>query len=308
MKTFEMIRTPRLFRSALIGMLLLSFSFGAASAVPDEDPYAFRVEVTGDGPPMLLIPGLASGGDVWDETVAYYKERYRCHVLTLAGFAGVPATERTPFLKTVRDDILAYMEANGVKRPVIVGHSLGGFLALWVAATAPDAVGPVVVVDALPFLPAAQTPGVTPEHMEPQARQMRDMIASRTPEQFRRYEAQTLPTMISDSADVARALETVARSDPKAVGQALYELLTTDLREDLSRITVPVLVIGTWVGYQPYATREQVAAMFEAQYARLSNARIVLADDARHFVMYDDLEGMLEETDAFLESIDETAP
>ena len=49
-------------------------------------------------------PGLQSAGAVWDTTVAHYKERYECHVLTLAGFAGQPALPAgTPFLKTVRD-------------------------------------------------------------------------------------------------------------------------------------------------------------------------------------------------------------
>ena len=39
---------------------------------------------------------------------------------------------------------------------VMVGHSLGGFLALWVAATAPDAVGPIVAVDGVPYKTAGE--------------------------------------------------------------------------------------------------------------------------------------------------------
>ena len=49
---------------------------------------AFHVEVVGHVPPMILIPGLASGGEVWQGTVDHFKDRYTCHVLTLAGFAG----------------------------------------------------------------------------------------------------------------------------------------------------------------------------------------------------------------------------
>ena len=37
---------------------------------------------------MILIPGLTCGGDVWKSTVEHFKDRYECHVLTLAGFAG----------------------------------------------------------------------------------------------------------------------------------------------------------------------------------------------------------------------------
>ena len=52
---------------------------------------SFTVRVVGKGRPVLLIPGLTCPGAVWDETVAYYQGRYQCHVVSLAGFGGVPA-------------------------------------------------------------------------------------------------------------------------------------------------------------------------------------------------------------------------
>src|ERR1700677_1286306 len=72
-------------------------------------PAPFKAVVTGSGPPMILIPGLASGGNVWDGTVAHFKDRYQCHVLTLAGFAGQPAMDG-PFLEKVRDGIVKYIQ------------------------------------------------------------------------------------------------------------------------------------------------------------------------------------------------------
>jgi pimeloyl-ACP methyl ester carboxylesterase len=62
-----------------------------------------------------------------------------------------PVTFPAP-LQTVRDDVLRYIQEKKLDHPVIVGHSLGGFLAFWIAATAPDAVGPLVAVDGVPFL------------------------------------------------------------------------------------------------------------------------------------------------------------
>jgi len=44
---------------------------------------------------MILIPGLSCPGDVWDETVAHYKDRYQMHVLSLAGFRGRTARARS---------------------------------------------------------------------------------------------------------------------------------------------------------------------------------------------------------------------
>ena len=87
---------------------------------------------------MILIPGLMSSGDTWKSTVARYQDRFRCHVLTLAGFAGVPPI-KDPLLATVRRELVAYIRAQRLDRPVIVGHSLGGTLALAIAAEHPGA-------------------------------------------------------------------------------------------------------------------------------------------------------------------------
>src|SRR5829696_5339762 len=60
------------------------------------------VMVSGQGPPIVFIPGLASDGAVWDELVAGFSARHTCHVVTLAGFAGVPPIE-APVLEKVRE-------------------------------------------------------------------------------------------------------------------------------------------------------------------------------------------------------------
>src|SRR5262249_21240266 len=76
-------------------ILVALVACGGGSAPPKtpaavSEPKSFRAEVTGTGPAMILIPGLASSGETWTTTVAHLRTRYTCHVLTLAGFAGVP--------------------------------------------------------------------------------------------------------------------------------------------------------------------------------------------------------------------------
>ena len=112
---------------------------------------AFSVQKVGKGQPIILIPGLLSSGAVWSSTVERYKDRYELHVLTLAGFAGQPPLDSDAFLPIVRDAIVRYIRDQKLDRPVIVGHSLGGFLGFWIAATTPDAVGGVIAVDGVPF-------------------------------------------------------------------------------------------------------------------------------------------------------------
>lgn len=297
----SLIRRARL--ELYIACLLMLVCGLATPTHASSDPQSFSVSVTGEGPPMLLIPGLASSGHVWDETVAHYKQHYTCHVVTLAGFGGEPPIEETPFLPIVRDALLQYIADEKLDAPVVVGHSLGGFMALWLAVTQPAAIGSVVVVDGLPYLAAAQNPAATSETMRPQAEQMRAMSASYTQDQFRQQQMMILPAMITDSSDVATVVATAGESNPGTVAQAMFELMTTDIRDDLTHIEAPTLVIGTWVAYKAYGgTRDQTLATFNQQYAKLEGADIQLSDTARHFVMYDDLPGMLAAMDRFLDN------
>ena len=53
-------------------LIALALSSGLAAQQP------FQVQVTGHGRPVILIPGLSCPGEVWDSTVAHYKDNYQC--------------------------------------------------------------------------------------------------------------------------------------------------------------------------------------------------------------------------------------
>ncbi len=50
-------------------------------------PTRFTITVSGAGPDVILIPGLASPGATWDGTVAHVAAHHRVHVVQVAGFA-----------------------------------------------------------------------------------------------------------------------------------------------------------------------------------------------------------------------------
>lgn len=264
-------------------------------------PPAFHVDVVAPGaakPKMILIPGLQSAGAVWDSTVAHYKERYECHVLTLAGFAGQPPLPAgTPFLKTVREELATYIKAKGLQKPVVVGHSLGGFLALWLASTEPGLTGPIVVVDSLPFLAATMDPKATPESVKPQADAMLAMMGSMQGEAWVKYQRNNpaLKMMMSNEAEKPRAIEWGEKSDPRTVANAMFELFQTDLRGDIARIQSRTLVLVALKGYPAGALE-----LYKSQYAKLPAATLVTFEDARHFIMFDQPAKMLAAIDSFL--------
>jgi len=265
-------------------------------------PPSFAVQVTGAGQPIILIPGLASSGAVWDGEVAHLKDHYQCHVLTLAGFAGQPRIEE-PFLETVRNDLAAYIRANKLYHPVIVGHSLGGFMALWLGSHDPDLVGPLVIVDALPYLPAVFNPAATVENSKAMAEQIRAAMAKGGADYEKQSEA-AIKGMVTGGANFDLVMSWAKTTDPVASADGMYDMFTHDLRKDVSAIASPTLVLGTWIAYrdndQDTATRGEVEKNFHSQFANLKNAKIVLADHARHFIMLDDPQWFYGQVDAFL--------
>jgi len=263
---------------------------------------AFSVEVTGTGRPMILIPGLASGGNVWDGTVEHFKGTYQCHVFTLAGFGGQPPIGKPgePFLEQIRDGLCAYIREQKLDRPVIVGHSLGAFLAFWIGATIPEKVGAIVAVDGVPFFPALRDATATPQSAQAMAFFASAPIKLQTPEQFSAGNRAILRTMITDPKERDRIAAVSDRSAPSAVGAALYEIMTTDLRAQVSAIKAPVLLIGATAGMTDPEQKRQAEANYQAQVGTIPEHRVVFAPKARHFVQLDEPAFLFEQMESFL--------
>ncbi|MBX0334461.1 alpha/beta hydrolase [Pontibacter sp. HSC-14F20] len=258
---------------------------------------AFAVEVIGKGQPILLIPGYSCSGEVWKETVEHLKNRYECHVLTLAGYAGAPAID-TPILESVKDEIISYVKQNKLKKPVLLGHSLGAFMSLWVSSEAPDLFGKVVCVDGVPFISAMSDPGITVEavkkspYMNPE--QVVKNFEEMPSEGFIDRVAAAMKYQVEDSLRARQIATWQFNSNRKTLGLTLVEMSTTDLRDKISRIKQPVLVLGSL-----YGTKENSQRILGEQYSQLTNTIIRIAD-SKHFIMYDQPEWLYAELDAFL--------
>src|SRR5688572_15982470 len=135
----------------MFGALCLNV-FGQSAAQP------FQVTVSGKGDQsIILIPGFASSGDVWDSTKPALEKKFTCYTLTMAGFAGVPAQPEASFQNWVKG-IADYIQQNKITKPIVIGHSMGGGMAMALAANYPNLVSKIIVVDALPCLAALQNP------------------------------------------------------------------------------------------------------------------------------------------------------
>ena len=277
-----------------IGFLLFAFFYFLCALAQNK---AFTVTISGKGQPIILIPGYSCSGEVWKETVQNLSTRYQCHVLTLAGFAGVPSID-APILKTVRDEIINYVTQNKLYKPILIGHSLGSFMSLWVSSIAPYLFGKLICVDGMPFLSALGNPAANADSLKIDPR----YNAAAAVKNFENlpdsgFINRTAKAMTWQVADTARARQIATwqyQSNRRTLGLTLIELATTDLRKDIAKISSPVLVLGSI-----YVTKEKSYELIGEQFKLLPTVVIHVAD-SKHFIMYDQPQWFYNEIDSFL--------
>ena len=245
----------------------------AASAVRPFAPTRFSVTAQGSGPDVILIPGLTGSSEVWKGSVAAIPG-YRYHFVQVAGFAGTSprGNARGNVVAPLAEEVARYIAAKGLQRPAVVGHSMGGTVAMMVAARHPQRVGRVMVVDMLPQ-PAGLLGG-SASGMRGLADSLRELSTS--PGGRR---------LVESAIRLFGMPEAEARgSDPDVVARATHELAITDLTGELPRIAAPLTVV--YASLDP-SRRAADDARYRAAYARKRGARLVRIDNSGHMVMYD---------------------
>ena len=245
----------------------------AAATAAAFAPTRFSVEVVGEGPDVILVPGLTSSSRVWQSTVATVPG-YRYHLIQVAGFAGAPArgNAQGAVVAPLADEIARYIAANHLSRPAIVGHSMGGTLALMVAARHPDRVGRVMVVDMLPQ--PAELLGASASTIGGLA----DTLSDFGNTAFGRSLIQSAIRVFGNDR-VANS-----RSDPDVVVRATHELACTDLTPELPRIRAPLTVV--YASPDP-ALGPAADSVYRTAYAADREARLVRIDGSGHMIMAD---------------------
>jgi N-formylmaleamate deformylase len=243
------------------------------------EPTAFTAKVTGEGRPVIFIPGLACPGEMWDDTVERL-EGVQAHVLTLSGFAGTKPI-KPPLVAKTRRELVRYIRSNHLKDPIIVGHSLGGFIAYWLAATAPDAVGAIVVVDAGPRYFAD----------DEEARLLRNTWAQAGDDELPVQVRTVFSWMTNDPKHVAPFIDQIAKSDRQTIGDAIYELVKTDITAKVPSITAPVLLVLADGGLH---------SRYKKQASSIESLEVVVVLKTKHFVMLDAPEAFAKTLSAFI--------
>ena len=260
------------------------------------------------GPAVILIPGLEGGPWVWQQTIEHLSKHHVVYAVTLAGFNGVPPPADGGSLFDRADaSLLQLIRQDKINKPVLVGHSLGGTLALRFAGEHPALISGVVAVDGLPIFPGMER--VSAEQRQAMAKRMEQQMAGATPAQFK---AQALVYMqkigLVDRQLAAKYASMNARSDIKASAQYMAEDLAFDGRPGLKRANVPILEISPF--YAPdfskppmVMSEAQKVAYYQSLLANAPSASVVSIGPSRHYVMLDQPQKFQRVLDGFLAPI-----
>lgn len=251
------------------------------------------IRTIGKGPPVVLIPGLASSPAVFNDVAAKIARDHRLILVQVNGFAGCPAASAPldGLMPDAVDELAGWLAANRIVKPAVIGHSMGGLMAMMLAKRHPAAAGKLMIVDSLPFFGMLMG-AATPDAIRPVVEQMRaGLVNSKAP-------PQVPPHMSNTDAGRAKILKWLRASDPKTTGEALVEDATTDFRPDLPALAdVPVTVLYAVPASEDKAMAEN---LYREAYKALPGVKLVPVDNSEHFIMLDQPDRFAEEVEGFL--------
>jgi pimeloyl-ACP methyl ester carboxylesterase len=279
--------------------ILTSVCFAASA-----DPWSDRITVTvrGHGPDVVLIPGMTCSAAVWDATAAHLRDHFRLHLVQVDGFAGTQAmaNAKGPVVQPTVDAIAAYIKANNLKSPKVIGHSLGGTMGMMLALQHPKDVGALMIVDSLPFTGLLIGANDVKDSSKSAAK-MRDKTIKQSEKAYARDETRFLRILVKSPEGRKMATDWAIASDKSVVARASYDDMTTDLRPELQNIKIPVTILYAWDAKSGYS---QVVTdwFYQQNYAALPNKTFARIDNSYHFIMLDQPEAFLKQVDKFVGS------
>lgn len=291
-------------RNILKALAAGAVAFGAGSGAWAQTAFrSSRIAVTtrGAGPDVILIPGLASTAEVWRGLAAQLEGRRRLHLVSVRGFGDLAAQGNADgsVMPGVANEVRRYMAEQRLDRPAIIGHSMGGQVGIRVAADGGARVGRVMAVDSSPFFAALISPGATVGDVEPIAQLAYQAIQFLGDEALR-TRGRSLGLELGGATDAVFGSMGWQGGDRHVLAQALYEVMTVDLRRRLPDITAPVTVVYGWSSDQN-SPRARADRLFRGAYAQLRRpATFERIEGAEHMVMIDQPRRFLAAVERFL--------
>ena len=277
-----------------IFLFLATFFLLTLHAQTEKQP--IHVQVIGKGKPVMLIPGFTVPGESWTTIVNQLEKNHECHIVTLAGFGGTTPIA-FPWLPKVNEALENYIDQQQLNNLIIIGHSLGGTIATWLASRENNNISEIILVDALPATGALMIPNFNPDDLAYDNPYNKQQLALNT-EEFEQMATGMAQRMSLNATTQHSIKDWMILADRKTYVYGYTDYLKLDLRNNLKDITIPVTIIAA---EKPFG-KEMVTQTYKNQYANLAKYELIIANDSAHFVMFDQPEWFMEQIQQILAS------
>jgi pimeloyl-ACP methyl ester carboxylesterase len=224
---------------AVVAALALASTaaFPAEAVVRSKDGVAIHYESTGRGEPaIVLVHCWSCDRHLWDAVVPRLASDRRVVTLDLAGHGASGRDRRDWTIEAFGEDVRAVVEALGLRKVVLVGHSMGGPVILEAARLLPGRVVGLVPVDTALNVEQTSSPEEVAGYMAPFEKDYRTTADGFT----RKY----MFTPKSDPAVVDRVAAKNAAAPPEIAIPCLRAVLAYDARPTLEKVRVPAHAVN----------------------------------------------------------------
>jgi len=220
---------------------------------------------------IILIPGLASGPELW-AALSPRLSAYRLHLVHIAGFSKLAAGANAsgPLIQPIVDELARYIREQHLRRPFVIGHSMGGILGLMLGLRNDVSLARLMVVDMLPEGSAML--GGTSAGFGYLADQLNGYFTGT------KAGRQML-------AEIVQQTPGGRDSDPRVISQSLAELAKLDLTPRLPALSCPLTVIYARPSDRNAAATQTAA--YTAAYRGAKGAVVKGIGPSGHVIMAD---------------------
>ena len=207
---------------------------------PDGVHIEYRVAGKGD-PAIVLIHGWATDANYWNAQIAPLQAKYTVVTVDLAGHGGSTKSRTDWSMEKYGEDVATVVQRIPNQQVILVGHSMGGTVALEAAHTLGNRVIGIIVVDALK---SVGLPPLSPSQIQTRVAPFRtDFIGA-----VRKYVSEELFEKGADPLFVQKVAYDMSLEPPDVGVASLEALLSMDFKTVLPDIKVPVLAINSDLG------------------------------------------------------------
>lgn len=237
------------------------------------DNQTVHYEVFGRGRPVLFLHGWMGSWRYWYPTIEQVEKKYRAYSFDFWGF-GESRRKSTPeSIHNYSRQVIRFLDALGIDRVLLVGHSMGGMVALKTALDYPTRIAKVVTVGA-PIVGNSLSWFLKLTYYQSIAN-----VFANAP-WLRRFLFHHFLGETNDPA-VHEILDDSLKSSAGTLQRSIASMLHTDLRPELSHLTVPALIV--------HGGRDEIVHPNQADlFHHVSLARVVVMPKSRHFPFLDE--------------------